>query len=381
MSKQPIDKSDFLTNVHKNPQLSAEQHMYNLQAEGLSLMMQSNKMRNVLQQTQSEVGRLLKEYFQKLLQDGNMLRLSEIKKMNILDTTSFLGQPDNDYSMPVIKPAVAEERDAIQKMNWYAFVPCFEEGAVKVNKFRYMVYKVDEIDPEERYIIVTVRDYMRIEGQWQPGVTVSVKVSVPAAGVHDDEARYIQIDQVGGQTHAELYTMYTAKELGWSPYDWKLWDEIVVHNATKTREEMIDKYQTDQLEQLATIFIHTISRCNAMLEMNKPSRPISQKTDGSPKGKRHVSYESGAAPKHKVRTVGALRVQSENIPRKPCLETVVTYKVAKWTVRGHIRRYRNGKEVYIKPAVHQRKALAQTGEATTTTIRFKKRKEKKEDEQ
>lgn len=333
---------------------------------------------------------LFKRFMQRLIDDGQMFRMSEIKKMDMLDVTSFAELPEDGYTVPKIPEASLEERQAIERLDWYSIVPCFEKGALKLNKFRYIVFELIEIEPETKIVSVRLSDYMRIDNVWQKGVSTTIKArdwckdykDVPVVDQKGNPVdrsiiphkHYIIIDHEDDLNFEDLYTMYSYKELGWSKSEWKIWEETVIAHALMVRDKMRKEYDTDQCEQLANLFTTVIARCNAMLEMNKPSRPVKKEGALTPKGKRTVTYEEGKAPERKTRNVGALRVQSVKVPRKPCLETVITYKVAKWTVRGHVRHLKSGKEVYIKPGIRERKALAGTGETTATTIRFRKKK-------
>ncbi len=325
------------------------------------------------------VDNLLRSYIQKLVDDKKMLKLSEVKKMDILDMTSFLSLPENGYGLPNIPPSTLEERNAIYRLGWYAYVPCFERGAVKLNKFRYIVFEMLEMDPENQSVTIRLHDYLKPEkGIWQIGVSITVVIKM--GNIQGHEKFDLNVTMGDALNFPELYTMYTHKELGWTKEQYDIWMEMVVENSRNMSEYTNEHYGMDQCSQLASVFVMLISRCNAMLELNKPSRPVNAKQTGTGRGKRSVVYENGNAPKRKIRNVGMLRIQSEAVPRKPSFETVITYKVAKWTVRGHVRRYKNGKEVYIKPAVKTRKALAGTDQMTATTIKFKKIKPKSEKE-
>lgn len=321
---------------------------------------------------------LLRLYMQRLTDDRLMLKLSAIKKMDILDVTSFAELPEDGYTVPRIPDTNREEREAIKRLGWYAIVPCFEHAAVKLNKFRYIVFDVLEVDPEEKSVIVRIYDYMRIKGTWQTGVATTVKAKDfdtfdKPEGDGLPAKHYLVLEHTDDLDFEGLYTLYSRKELGWSEGQWKLWNDVIVANSREVARKLREEHDTCQCDQLANLFMKVIARCNAMLEMNKPSRPV--RKDGAPKGTRKVGYEEGSAPERKVRNVGTLRVQSKGIPRKPCLETVITYKVAKWTVRGHVRHYASGKQAYIKPGVRRRKALENTEETTATTIRFRKKKQ------
>lgn len=315
----------------------------------------------------------LRSYLQKLEDDGKMLRLKDIKKMDILDMTSVFDMPDNKYGIPHFPEVSDEEIDIIQSLNWYAHVPCFEKGALKLNHFRYIVFEILEMDPEQSYMKMKLTDYSKPDGRisiWQIGCSVTVETYIEEN--EEGELEYMGLKPIEKQNFEQLYTMYSRKDLRWQESDYQYWMDTVVDNAKKQTERIKRESGKDQCDAIVNMYMRAISLCNAMLTKNKPSRPIKQSNSGS----RKVSYEKGAAPERKIRNVGALRVQSKDIPRKPCMETVITYRTAKWKVRGHIRHYKNGKEVYIKPTTHTRKALADTDKETATTIRFNKKKGK-----
>lgn len=314
---------------------------------------------------------LLKDYIQKMVDDGKMMRLRDIKKMDILDMTGFLNLPDDGYSLPDPKQATEEELDTMCALNWYIHVPCFEKGAIRVNKFRYIVFEVLEMDPENCHMKIKLTDYSKADGIqsgiWQKGVSTTV---VTEMRNKDEEDHYVGLKLIEKQTFEQLYTMYSAKDLGWGKSDYKQWMDTIVANAREKTKQIEKRTGIDQCGHLVNAYMAYIGICNAILTKNKPSRPVKKQSSG----KRKVSYEKGVSPERKIRNVGPLRVQSKDIPRKPCLETVITYKTAKWKVRGHIRHYRSGKEVYIKPTTRTRKALADTDKVTATTIRFNKKK-------
>lgn len=331
---------------------------------------------NQMETRATMISGLIKRYMQKLEDDEKMVRLRDIKKMDILDATGILKKPHDKWSIPGLNPATDEEAAVIKRLGWYAYVPCFEKGAIKFNTFRYVTFDILEINPEDQNIKIQITDYLKPhDGIWQKGTsaTVVIYASIPLEDDGSGIERYICLRLADRENYEDLYTIYSAKELGWSKAEYKTWIDVVVQNSidsTKYCKEQQEGH--DQCEQLAMVFALIIVRCNILLEMNKPSRPINT---GIFSGHRKTVYEKGKAPERRIRNVGALRVQSKSVPKRPCMETVVTYKTAKWSVRGHVRHYKSGKEVYIKPSTRKRKALADTDETTATTIRFKKKKE------
>ena len=323
------------------------------------------------------MGNLFRSYMQKLMDDGRMLRFSEVKKMDILDITGIFPPPDNGYGMPSFGRANEEEKEALRRLDWYAGIPCFEKGALKLNRCRYIVFEVLEIDPENKSAKISIRDYLKPEGQiWQMGVGATVVIG--AAGIKDETGRehFYRADIESRENFVDLYTLYSAKDLHWSESDYEQWMKTFVNHSRISAAAIAAKTKgLDQCDSLVNMFVLIVSRCNAMLEMNKPSRPVKKESTKGAGAKRKTAYEKGAEPERKTRYVGALRVQSHNVPKKPCYETVVTYKVAKWNVRGHVRHYKSGKDVYIKPGMRTRKALEGSDKTTATTIRFRKKKE------
>lgn len=69
-----------------------------------------------------------------------------------------------------------------------------------------------------------------------------------------------------------------------------------------------------------------------------------------------VTYEPSGKPQPKVlyRTAGAIKFHSSEIPRCATEEVVRHYTCMSWQQRGHVRRYKSGKEVWIKPCVKRR---------------------------
>ena len=320
---------------------------------------------------------LFRSYMQKLMDDGRMLRFSEVKKMDILDTTGILPPPNNGYGMPSFGRANEKEKEALRKLGWYAGIPCFEKGAIKLNRYRYIVFEVLEIDPENKSAKISIRDYLKPKDQiWQMGVGATVRIM--SADFQDETGQklFYKAEIESRENFEDLYTLYDAKDLHWSESHYKLWMNTFVIYASLSTAKITEKANgLDQCDSLINLFVLVISRCNAMLEMNRPSRPVKKEGTKGAGVKRKTAYEKGAEPERKTRYVGALCVQSHNVPKKPCYETVVTYKVAKWNVRGHVRHYKSGKDVYIKPGMRTRKALADSNETTATTIRFRKKKE------
>ena len=362
MDKKPIKTINSMSKMTIRDAEIAEQEIAKLVLRDVDAFVDEEHMRY-----------LFRSYMQKLIDDGRMLRLSQIKDMDILDTTEFLPLPNNDYGAPSVSEANEEEKEVLSRLGWYAGIPCFEKGALKINKFRYIVFEVLEIDPEEKRARIKVRDYLKCEDQvWQMGVGATFIINKDEKG---REHRY-KTNIESCETFTDLYTLYSAKDLHWPKSDYKLWNDTVVKHAQISNELMYNETGgLNHCECLINMFILIIARCNAMLEMNKPTKPVKMESPKGTGAKRKTVYEKDAEPQQKTRYVGSLRIRSHNVPKKPCYETVVTYKVAKWNVRGHVRHYKSGKDVYIKPSTRTRKALEDSKKTTATTIRFRKRKE------
>ena len=160
---------------------------------------------------------------------------------------------------------------------------------------------------------------------------------------------------------AELYTKILPKQLGWNRTMVKFWEAVTLQNAVD-QDEKFRRCGIDPADQLARYFIQSICLSNYFLSKHKPVQ-LDKDAGTKEPDTESIKKEPVLQPidpnqpiKH-VRKVGVIQFVSNKPPRKPSQKTARQYHVAVWTVRGHVRKYANGKTVYIRPTVRRRKAL------------------------
>lgn len=101
----------------------------------------------------------------------------------------------------------------------------------------------------------------------------------------------------------------------------------------------------------------------------KPSKPT--RANPTPtKEKPTTAYDQSTQDERKIRTIGTISITSKSVPHAPTQKSAAKYVIASWQTRGHIRHYKSGKTVYIKPSIHHRHALKQNAAPAPVTIKL-----------
>lgn len=305
----------------------------------------------------------------------------ELKAMDLIDVRGLLDTTTADpQAIPNIQRTMEEIR-YIQTHYWYAGIPCFNEGVLQMNTHAYIHYQIEDIKLNERTYVVNLQSYAYGNAGWEPGIYTKVAYIFP--NVTDIATKLncnIPCFVLDYQGYPQYYRLIDAKEFHWNKYEQQNWaqyletlDQINQYDIKTKKVTDMHEILTRMTESLAIIFINTIPKINLALEQSKPKLAPGQRAKA--KAKTIVSYEeTKEPPKKKIRVIGTgLTIKSEKPPRPPREETIIRYKIPSWKTRGHIRTYKNGKQVYIKESIHKRRCLTET-EPASTTIKFKERK-------
>lgn len=257
----------------------------------------------------------------------------------------------------------------------YAIIPCFKSGVIYANKMHALMYEVVNIDIEGSSITLDLSDYTHFEGQpegeWHPGVFGRITIHRGQKQSWNKEDLSIDSFDAKCVDFVKLYTSISPRKLSWSRSQVNIWENIILQNAVDHLEVMGKKGQ-NPLSNLALAFIGTVSLSNFFLSKYRPvmAKQPAFAEQGNGKGKKN---KGDFVPLGKsIRNVGAIKFVSEKAPKRATEKTLCKYITEAWQVRGHVRHYKNGKTVYIKPAVHRRKSLAgaeKAAKAGQTVIR------------
>lgn len=117
---------------------------------------------------------------------------------------------------------------------------------------------------------------------------------------------------------------------------------------------LVEKFFPDDLRMIRPI-IHTVLRIMAYLNylFEHPELKEIERKKRSSKKTVNTAHEKTSAPnlsrEHKIKINGfVIKTNSDKVARAVRSKKGIKY-IGSWTVRGHIRHYKNGKTVYIKP--------------------------------
>lgn len=325
-----------------------------------------------------EFGRIYPEQFAQynraLVEKGLAMSKSDIMALDRIDMSALARKNGEKNQIPEL---AVDESLRLQvrlfsknpDMGFYRQIPCFSEGVIRVNVDRYVYFKMLGMDIESESFRVFLRDYAEVKsplpGQpavWQPGVYGTVDLRFR----RDTGSCEITVDPDNCGTFSAIYRQVPPKELGWDKIRREAWKHIAQANAERARTKF-EKAGTHPVVRLAEVFSSYVVLSNYVLETNKAklapgqarrasnSNTESNKSDAGAVGKPDMSRQD--IPDKLVRNVGLIRVVSERPPRTFSSKSSRNYRIPSWTARGHVRTYKSGKTVYVRPTVRHRKSL------------------------
>ena len=284
-----------------------------------------------------------------------------VRKLDTIDVTRYaVGCDDgNPAAMPNMQQT--EEEKAKLKEYWCLAVPPLLYGVVLINKARYLVYEVSDINLDDKTYHLSIIDYGYEYNTWMVNGMVD-------ATIHCDERpkfttrlldMYDIFNMIFVKNKAEQFGIFPPKL---SAADLKRLKEVALPMLILAKEKNQDK-------DLLNHFLTAIVRVNCELQSGpKPKAVRSKKSETKVKTVTDKEPERNPKPQI-VRTLASgVTIKSAKIPKAPTVDIIRHYKVASWSVRGHMRHYKNGKTVYITPSVHKRKEFENTDATKRQTI-------------
>ena len=307
--------------------------------------------------------KVLKNFSNWMIKEGYWIRRSEMISRNLIDLTSAVEVPD-DIPAQVRESCLPSFRmtDDLQEWvngSWYRIIPPFEKGAIKVNKCCWIGFEVESVNEADQSFEVGVESYAFDNGVYFREGLCSGKV------VFDPSSKTsIKVCVTGFDFATEIKNGF-AEAIYLNDYLSTLTDDTerkLLHNEFSKLAELANPdFPMDLLQH----FIGAILITNHQLYLSKP-KAIRQKPVN------HVRYVEGEVdPKHKqiVRAVGPnIVIRSVKMPKLADETLIRHYHVAAWNARGHVRTYKSGKQVYVRPSVHHRKCMVNQPQLIPQTI-------------
>ena len=302
---------------------------------------------------------LLRAYNNALIQRG--LRLSEkaLFEQDTIDISNLSVPNEIPGELPSeVVPDLL--RTIPEDQRFYASIPCLEQGILyQASANCTLRFKLLELKPKEKYAQIKLYDY---ENNAHLDDTSAKDVMCAAEAICEilPDGTYNMLEFVGKK---DILQKIPISQLGWTKLDQTFMEKYI-------RQSEIDLYTIKALKEgpeaeskpmmeLMYAFQNAILMTNKILEEH--SKTQSTKTAA---GHKHTNslpnptrtyHQDQDPPDRLVRHYGNLKIISKATPHRATQATVRNYKVASWTVRGHLRHYKDGRTVYIRPTTAKRK--------------------------
>lgn len=287
---------------------------------------------------------LVGKYFKYIVDKGQMLTRKAVKEADTIDLTSLLikdGAVKSKSDLPAYKQT--EEEEEYIKSHPFCIVPPMEKGVIKVNGGRYFVFDVLDLNVDEHSYKLYLEDYAKDQMQWMMNSSTVANIRWSEGTIVFEDEAYAPLSEIFGMT-SPLNMDFTEDE--------KLfWKRVIIPDIM-----LIDQMDEDEGKpHPINNYLWCVVKTNMELGKNKlhTKRSSGNKTDST------IEASVEKRKKQLIRNVGesGISIRSVDIPREANYERIIRYKVASWNTRGHERKLKSGKIVYVKPSVHHRKAL------------------------
>ena len=319
---------------------------------------------------------LVIEYNQQLINHGFGLSKTQIRSKNIINLIPICEyEKDNNPNSKTVMPIIDKlsiNPEFCERLGWLSLIPCFTEGVLRINIGRYIHWIIKDINLETQTITLFLQDYLHDAGQcgslWSIGISGTVTINANYRKDKPGGYTLVKATTILEQNEYEnLYQKIPYKTLNWSTEKIKLWESIVLSNAKEQGQKLRDK-NTTGVNELTKLFCHFITLSNQTLDQHKPKAKRQSKSNK----KQSIVLTPLDAPIKKItRTVGAITIESKDVPKQATGERITHYKLATWERRGTTRKLKSGKYVPVKPTTIHRKCLKRTDVAPQTELKFK----------
>lgn len=264
----------------------------------------------------------------------------------------------------------ADEEKYIDKHDWTELIPCYTKGLYKIHSNRYIYYDVKDINKTEHTLTVFHQEYINVGNYFLPGHSSTATISLSKDKSNENDCFTVERHEFQNETN--LYRQITPKQLNLTDFEAKFYRQLI-NDITKS-----DKIYNNALtNELNSAFIKATIRTNFLLSIYKPTRENnSYYAKNNTNNEKNVIYD--APQSHYVQRIGPINIYNDTAPKQTVRKqrtNDVHYTIPEWDTRGHIRHYKSGKTVYVKPSVHKRQGM--TGGKPQKTIEFIPDKTKK----
>lgn len=319
------------------------------------------------------------EYNKALLQKGFYPDMRDTSGLDHIDIRQYTDYHDELVNQ-VVAGKLSEEdmlkhlqpiEDYVESSPFFSGLPCYSEGILDYSDTTGLYWKISKLNLDTHEAEIYCYFFVLPEGNKHleeivPYVDFVIEFHQDLKEVSDDPIPY-KVYFLDKRSLTDMVQAISPKKFRWNQEDRLLWNNIIV-KYVKLMDWAANTYgQGDEYGTLGEVvgeLSQTVVECfcyiNYILHSHKKT-PRKRKTTDE-KHEVH-SFDKKKQEERKTTVVDGVVFYSKRRPQEVTRNTVVKYKVATWTVRGHTRTYKNGKTVYIPPHVNHRKNMTEVSEA------------------
>lgn len=305
----------------------------------------------------------VEKFIQALIKAGIMPSDDELAKLDSIRLPKAV--PDG-----VIQAVSADQANPPQDINEMVFrlLPCFTSGIISKPDGEVesvFIWTVHTVDIEHQVIELSLQHEIHCNGRRVPNM--NIKHAFVQVTRDPESPAYLWHVQHKTETHSEpldlIVSKLSARKLNWTDGDYQFWEDAVIRMARKTRLKYDPDNQGIVQQAVLQEFLSLMILVNYVLGQQKLRRKAAQQTvdttphEDRPRPEIKLDTQTPPAETRVNRVLCGIVFSSTQLPKKPSMRTLVQYRTAAWSVRGHVRHYKSGKTAYIQPTVRKRHAL------------------------
>lgn len=301
---------------------------------------------------------------------------SDIRKADCVDMRELFVR--NEQNPDALEATIPEDIfDAYsryaQSAGWFAEIPCLPEGTLRIADTTYFYFQFKRLDVERQQMelkIIVFIDNLLQAPIYQAEIHVTLDYSNPDSRVYLIDSKSKMLSRIYTQLN-------TVRDCQWNSLDNSVWEKsIATMKAMEQdmRNTLNAHSEKEFIQYNVSTFLEYISFANAMMA-RYPDPVETDETTGAKSCQdpdKAVCMGIDEKPRQIVRAFGGkIRIKSAHMVGAP-VQSCVSYAVPTWMTRGHIRRYKSGKQVYVRPHMNTRHGMESDAYEAQTIFRLKK---------
>lgn len=282
---------------------------------------------------------------------------------SMLDTSRIFYENGKPLSQEKLNHIKKFNHDILTPFGKFAFYPPFKKGVFRTSKDLDIFYEM--LDSPEHIFRYHIMPASRIRYKnrnfYQYIMNLVIEMEPP-----DDFDGAAKCTQLEKQLATDIY-----KDIDIQTCKWNQGDKDIFLR-------MLNITQKSNADNIFHIFLTHVMTANAILSKQKPISDNDQNSRHKHRSQNTVKIylpTEDTAPNiiHKSMELHIRAKESVTTPEDmQKQDRLIHYQTPTWQVRGHVRHYKNGKTVYVKPSVHHRKKLDDNTDIKNKTIIFHK---------